>query len=151
MARARSQTPSGGAERWGFAQEGRDLLVAITGGAIVGMPLLYTMEMWSSGLRLDSSAQLALLVGTLFVNWLFSIVSGFRHEYGVLSAALESVTAVGIGLVFSGLILWLVGEIAAGDPSAEIIGKVLFQTVPVSLGVSVADAHVRGKQRDGAA
>lgn len=150
MSSARSKSGSGRADRWGFEQEGRDLLVAITGGAIVGMPLLYTMEMWSSGLRLGPGQHLALLVGTLFVNWLFSIVSGFRHEYGALSAALESVTAVGIGVVFSALILWLVGEIAPGDPSAEIIGKVLFQAVPVSLGVSVADAHVRGKQRDGA-
>ena len=149
MSIARSQSLSGRAKGWGFAQEGRDLLVAITGGAIVGMPLLYTMEMWSSGLRLGPGQHLALLVGTLFINWLFSIVSGFRHEYGALSAALESVTAVGIGVVFSSLILWLVGEIAPGDPSSEIVGKVLFQAVPVSLGVSVADAHVRGKRRDG--
>ena len=149
MPSARSQTRSRPADDWGFEREGRDLLVAITGGAIVGMPLLYTMEMWSSGLRLGPSQQLALLVGTLFINWLFSTVSGFRHEYGVLSAALESVTAVGIGLVFSGLILWLVGEVSLADPTPEIFGKVLFQTVPVSLGVSVADAHVRGKRRDG--
>jgi putative integral membrane protein (TIGR02587 family) len=149
MPSARSQTRSRPADGWGFEREGRDLLVAITGGAIVGMPLLYTMEMWSSGLRLGPAQQLALLVGTLLINWLFSTVSGFRHEYGVLSAALESVTAVGIGLVFSGLILWLVGEISLADPAPEIFGKVLFQTVPVSLGVSVADAHVRGKRRDG--
>lgn len=149
MSATRSRSPSGRAERWGFAREGRDLLVAITGGAIVGMPLLYTMEMWSSGLRLGPGQHLALLAGTLFVNWLFSIVSGFRHEYGALSAALESVTAVGIGVVFSALILWLVGELVPGDPSSEVVGKVLFQAVPVSLGVSVADAHVRGKQRDG--
>jgi putative integral membrane protein (TIGR02587 family) len=134
---------------WGFRREGRDLLVAITGGAIVGMPLLYTMEMWLHGTLLRPAQQLALLFGTLFINFLFSIVSGFRHEDGLASAALESVTAVGIGLVFSALILWLVGEIVAGDPASEVIGKVLFQTVPVSIGVSVADAHVRGQRRDG--
>jgi putative integral membrane protein (TIGR02587 family) len=136
-------------DRWGIRREARDLLVAITGGAIVGMPLLYTMEMWLHGTLLGPRKQLGLLLGILLVNLLFSIVSGFRHEYGVASALLESVTAVGIGLVFSALILWLVGEISARTAWGEITGKVLFQTSAVSIGVSVADAHVRGKRRDG--
>src|SRR4051812_14925250 len=100
---------SRGRDPWGFRRETRDLMVAITGGAIVGMPLLYTMEMWLHGMLLGPAQLLALLLGTLFVNLLFSIVSGFRHEYGLASAALESVSAVGIGLVFSAVILWLVG------------------------------------------
>jgi putative integral membrane protein (TIGR02587 family) len=136
-------------DRWGFHREGRDLLVAVTGGAILGMPLLYTMEMWLHGMLLGPSHQLALLLGILCVNLLFSIVSGFRHEYGVASALLESVTAVGIGMLFSTAILWLVGEIAPGDAWSAITGKVLLETTAVSIGVSVADAHVRGKRRDG--
>jgi putative integral membrane protein (TIGR02587 family) len=151
MSRTKARAARHGArvERWGFRREGRDLLVAITGGAIVGMPLLYTMEMWLHGSAMGPAQQLTLLLGTLLVNLLFSIVSGFRHEYGLSSAALESVSAVGIGLVFSVLILWLVGEVSLDDPLQEVVGKVLLQTVPVSLGVSVADAHVRGKRRDG--
>jgi putative integral membrane protein (TIGR02587 family) len=141
--------PEHAADRWGLRREVRDLLVAVTGGAIVGMPLLYTMEMWLHGMLLGPAHQLVLLFGILVVNLLFSIVSGFRHEYGVKSALLESVTAVGIGLVFSALILWLVGEVGPGDAWAEITGKVLFQTSAVSIGVSVADAHVRGKRRAG--
>jgi putative integral membrane protein (TIGR02587 family) len=138
-----------GADPWGVRREVRDLLVAITGGAIVGMPLLFTMEMWLHGMLLGPAQQLAMLFGTLVVNLLFSIVSGFRHEYGVKSALLESVSAVGIGLVFSALVLWLVGEIGPADAWGEITGKVLFQTSAVSIGVSVADAHVRGKRRAG--
>jgi putative integral membrane protein (TIGR02587 family) len=137
------------ADRWGLRREGRDLLVAVTGGAIVGMPLLYTMEMWLHGMLLGPAHQLALLFGILVVNLLFSIVSGFRHEYGVKSALLESVSAVGLGLVFSALILWLVGEIGTSDAWSEITGKVLLETCAVSIGVSVADAHVRGKRRAG--
>lgn len=100
------------ADPWGIRREGRDLLVAVTGGAIVGMPLLYTMEMWLHGMLLGPAHQLAMLIGLVIVNLLFSIVSGFRHEYGVKSALLESVTAVGIGILFSTFVLWLVGEIA---------------------------------------
>jgi putative integral membrane protein (TIGR02587 family) len=136
-------------DRWGLRRELRDLLVAVTGGAILGMPLLYTMEMWLHGMLLGPAHQLALLIGVLVLNLLFSVVSGFRHEYGVKAALLESVSAVGIGLIFSAFILWLVGEIAPGDAWGEITGKVLLQTSAVSIGVSVADAHVRGKQRTG--
>ena len=136
-------------DRWGFRREARDLLVAVTGGAILGMPLLYTMEMWLHGMLLGPYHQLALLLGILFVNLLFSIVSGFRHEYGVASALLESVTAVGMGMLFSTAVLWLVGELAPGDAWSVITGKVLLETTAVSIGVSVADAHVRGKRRDG--
>jgi putative integral membrane protein (TIGR02587 family) len=136
-------------DRWGLRREVQDLLVAITGGAIVGMPLLYTMEMWLHGTLLGPRKQLGLLLAILLVNLLFSIVSGFRHEYGIASALLESVTAVGIGLVFSALILWLVGEISAQTAWGELTGKVLFETCAVSIGVSAADAHVRGKRRDG--
>jgi putative integral membrane protein (TIGR02587 family) len=151
MARARSGAAAArtNPDPWGLRREGRDLLVAVTGGAIVGMPLLYTMEMWQHGMLLGPAQQLALLIGTLLVNLLFSVVSGFRHEYGIASAALESVTALGIALVFSSLVLLLVGEVGLGDNLDEVIGKVLFQTAAVSLGVSVADSHVRGKRRDG--
>jgi uncharacterized membrane protein len=106
-------------DRWGLRRELRDLLVAVTGGAILGMPLLYTMEMWLHGMLLGPAHQLALLLGVLVVNLLFSIVSGFRHEYGVKAALLESVSAVGIGMLFSAFILWLVGEIAPGDAWGE--------------------------------
>jgi putative integral membrane protein (TIGR02587 family) len=148
MARARRAVAKG-ADDWGWRREGRDLLVAVTGGAIVGMPLLYTMEMWEHGMLLGPTQQLGLLAGTLLVNFLFSVVSGFRHEFGAASAVLESVTAVGIALIFSTLVLLLIGEIGLGDNLDELVGKVLFQTAAVSLGVSVADSHVRGKRRDG--
>ena len=148
MPRARSGAALG-ADVWGLRREGRDLLVAVTGGAIVGMPLLYTMEMWEHGMLLGPERQLGLLIGTVLVNFLFSVVSGFRHEYGVASAALESITAVGIALVFSTLVLLSIGELGRADSFDELVGKVLFQTAAVSLGVSVADSHVRGKRRDG--
>ncbi len=145
--RASSTGPPAKGDPLGLAQEGKDLLAAITGGAIVGMPLLYTMEMWFHGMTLGPEHQLGLLAAILLVNLLFNVVSGFRHESGFASAVLESVTAVGIGMLFSGVILWLIGEIAPGDAFGDVLGKVLFESAAVSLGVSVANANVRGKSR----
>ena len=49
--KAAKPEPGHAADRWGLKKEVRDLMVAVTGGAIVGMPLLYTMEMWLHGDR----------------------------------------------------------------------------------------------------
>lgn len=133
----------------GWRHEGRSLMAAVAGGAIVGMPLLYTMEMWFHGAVLSPWHQLAALAGMLVINFFFCLVSGFREYAGIGEAALETVTAIGIGLVLSALVLLLIGAIDGSSSLAEISGKVLMQAMAVSLGVSFADAHFRGKSRTG--
>jgi putative integral membrane protein (TIGR02587 family) len=124
-------------------------MAAVAGGAIVGMPLLYTMEMWWHGMTLGPRHLLALIVAILVTNFAFSLVSGFRRESTVGEAVMESVTSVGIGIVFSALILWLTGELKPAMSPAEIIGKVLLEAAAVSIGVSFANAQVRDKSRTG--
>ena len=133
----------------GFRRELKDLLRAVAGGSIVAMPLLYTMEMWFHGATLSPWHQLAVLGAMLVVNFAFCLVSGFRHDSGVLEAVMEALTSVGIALVYSALILWLIGTIAPQTSLAESIGKVLLEAAAVSLGVSFADVHFRGKSRTG--
>jgi putative integral membrane protein (TIGR02587 family) len=133
----------------GWRKEGRDLMRAIAGGAIVGMPLLYTMEMWQHGMVLSEWHLLMLLGATLLVNFVFSYLSGFRRECTVPGAAMESVTAVGIAIVFSAVVLWLIGEIQFAMSAAEIIGKVFVEAAAVSIGISFASAQVEGRSRTG--
>ncbi len=118
-------------------------------GAIVGIPLLYTMEMWWHGMILPESHLLLVLGAILFFNFLFSLFSGFREECTPASAAMEAVTAVGIGIVFSAVILWLVGEFRVGQSTGEILGRIVFEAAPVSIGVSFANAQMQGKSRTG--
>src|SRR5688500_3560629 len=95
----------------GWRQEGRDLMAAIAGGAIVGMPLIYTMEMWFNGMTLSPWHVLGILGATLVVNFFFCLISGFRDEWGLGEAVAESITSVGIALVFATVMLWLVSAI----------------------------------------
>lgn len=139
------------ADRWGFRKEGRDLLRAVAGGAIVGLPLLYTMEMWWSGITLSSWHLLAALAGIVGVNFLFSLLSGFRESYSFTDALSEAVTSVGIGIVFSTLVLALIGSLNFDMAPIEWIGKILLEAVAVSVGVSFANAQVLGKSRSGEA
>ena len=133
----------------GWRREARDLAAAVAGGAIVGMPLLYTMEMWWHGMTLSPAHLLLLIVAILLMNFAFSIVSGFRQESTLVEAAMESVTSVGIGVVFSALILSLIGELEPAMSAAEIVGKVLLEAAAVSVGVSFANAQVRDRSRTG--
>lgn len=125
------------------------MLRAVAAGAIVGIPLLYTMEMWWHGMILPESHLLIVLGAILFFNFLFSLFSGFREETSPASAAMEAVTAVGIGILFSAVILWLVGEFRMGQSTGEILGRIVFEAAPVSIGVSFANAQIQGKSRTG--
>jgi putative integral membrane protein (TIGR02587 family) len=133
----------------GWRQEGRDLLRGVAGGAIVGMPLLYTMEMWWHGMTLGEWHLLILLGVMLLINFLFSLVSGFRQEYSVAQALSESITAVGIGIVFSFVVLSLIGELTWNAAPVEIVAKILLEALVVSVGVSFANAQVLGRSRTG--
>jgi putative integral membrane protein (TIGR02587 family) len=114
------------------------------------MPLLYTMEMWQHGMSFSEQHLLMLLGATLLVNFVFSYLSGFREECSLSGAAMESITAVGIAIIFSACILTLVGEIGLSMSLPEMIGKVLVEAAAVSVGISFASAQVDGRSRTGA-
>lgn len=152
----RPDAPNGGGrggaaqrDRHGWRQEGTDLLRAIAAGSIVGMPLLYTMEMWWHGMTASPGHLLVLLGVTLVANAVFCFFSGFRAEWDVVSAVSESVSSVGMGLAYSAAVLVLVRAIDFGAAWTEALGKVLAATAPVSLGISFANSQVRGKSRSG--
>jgi putative integral membrane protein (TIGR02587 family) len=133
----------------GWRHEGRDLLRAIAGGSLVGLPLLYTMEMWERGMAASAWHLLVLLAATLVVNFVFCLLSGFRLERGIGEAAIEAITGVGIAIMYSVGILWLLGELEPPLHIVEMIGKVLLETAAVSIGISFATAQMEGKSRTG--
>jgi uncharacterized membrane protein len=93
--------------------------------SIVGLPLLYTMEMWWHGETLSSWHLLVLLGSILVLNFLFDLVSGFREEYSVSGAISEAISSLGIGIVFSAVVLWLIGELHISTGPVEWAGKIL--------------------------
>jgi putative integral membrane protein (TIGR02587 family) len=133
----------------GWREEGRDLLRAVAAGSIVGMPLLYTMEMWWRGTTLSAWHLLALLASSLLINFFFSLFSGFRASYSVGEALSESVTAVALGMLFSVAVLLLIGELTFDRAWSDVLGRILVEAAPVSLGISFANYQVRNKSRDG--
>lgn len=137
------------ADPHGWREEGRDLLRAIAAGSIVGMPLLYTMEMWWHGMTASAWHLLVLLAASLLINFTFSLFSGFRRGYSVPEAASEAVTSVALGAAYSLGVLCLIGEVTFDRAWSDILGKVLVEAAPVGLGISFANYQVRNKDRDG--
>jgi hypothetical protein len=64
--------PTGGRDDpYGWRQGGRSLLRAVAGGAIFGMPLLYTTEMWRHATIYPAGH--LFLGAVLLVNFVFSL------------------------------------------------------------------------------
>jgi putative integral membrane protein (TIGR02587 family) len=124
-----------------------DLVRGASGGFLFGIPLLYTMEVWWIGSFTSSFRKLGALVITYVAVFLLNRTAGFRKLQGIRSidAAMDSIEAMAIGLICSACILILLQEITLETPLNETLGKLIFEAVPFSLGVALANQFLRGE------
>jgi len=123
-----------------WAKEVQQIIRGVLGGCLFGIPLLYTMEVWWIGSSIEPSLLLAILSITYGVVFLFNRSEGFRKNRrdGVIHAAMETVEALAIGIVCATVILIVLRRITGQTPIDEALGKVIFESVPFSLGVAMA-------------
>ncbi|MEM9903630.1 MAG: TIGR02587 family membrane protein [Cyanobacteria bacterium P01_D01_bin.44] len=116
------------------------ILRGAAGGFLFGIPLLYTVEVWTIGSAAKSLFLLAVLGVTFVVVLLLTQVEGFRRTLSLhpLEALLESIEALGIGLVCAAIALVLLRRVTLATPLSETLGKLIFEGVPFSLGVTLA-------------
>ncbi|MGI8998300.1 MAG: DUF2391 family protein, partial [Candidatus Limnocylindria bacterium] len=89
----------------------RDLVRAAGGGLLVGLPLLYTLEMWAHSFLLPSW-KIVVLIGVAFVVVVgYSAVSGFRRERTWAELLIDSVETMGIAAVVATIAMLLLGRI----------------------------------------
>ena len=124
------------------------ILRGIAGGFLFGIPLLYTVEVWAIGSATDPRWLLVVLGLTLLVVWLLTQVEGFRQTLALrpLEAILETIEAVGIGVLCAALALLLLRRITLATPLPEATGKLVFESVPFSLGVALARSTFQTKR-----
>lgn len=120
---------------------------AFSGAYIFGIPLLFTMEMWWIGEYADRWKLLAFVVLALGANFGLSWVSGFRRESTVAGAVEEAIEAVAVGVVAATAMLLVLNRISWDEPLDSAIGIILIQSVPLSIGASVAN-EVFGRPGD---
>ena len=116
----------------------RGLGRAFGGAVLFAFPLLMTMEMWQIGFSMDRMRLALFIVATLPLLFGLSYYSGFERTVTRAEDAADAITALGVGLITSALMLGLFGIVTFDMPLSEAIGKIGLQGVPASIGAMVA-------------
>lgn len=127
-----------------------DLIRGASGGFLFGIPLLYTMEVWWIGSFVGAFRLLTALIFTFLILFFLNQASGFRRKQVVhpMDAIADAIEAMAIGIVCSGLVLILLQEITVQTPISEILGKLIYESVPFTIGVALAN-QVLGSDAEG--
>lgn len=122
-----------------WKQELNDFTRAFSGAYIFGIPLLFTMEMWWIGEYISQVNLLVFVAIALLANLGLTHVAGFKRGSTFVTTIDQAIDAVAVGLVAATLMLAILNQIRLGDPIDSIIGKIVIQAVPLSIGASVAN------------
>ena len=123
------------------AQSLREYGRGVVGGLLVSLPLLYTMEVWWAGFTSTPERLLAGLGATFVLLLLYNRYAGLHEDSCWQEVVIDSIEELGIGLVVSASVLWLIGEIAPATTPEEVIGKIVIEAMAVAIGVSVGTAQ----------
>src|SRR5688500_19256479 len=95
----------------------------VSGGVILGLPLVYTQEVWLHGATLRPPVILGLLLVTFGLNVALSRYVGF--ERGRTHRALEdAVVGFGCSFVLAAGLLFLLDRIELSMPGHRVVGVV---------------------------
>jgi len=116
------------------------IMRAAAGSFLFGIPLLYTVEVWAIGSSTNALRLLIVQAVTFVVVLLLTQIEGFRRSLSIkpLETVLESIEALGIGIICAAIALLLLRRITLETPLSEALGKLIFEGVPFSLGVTLA-------------
>jgi putative integral membrane protein (TIGR02587 family) len=136
-----------------WRQEINDLVRGTCGGFLFGIPLIYTMEVWWIG-SLAKPRLMVIAIALMFiVVFLLNCTEGFRkrrNKWRIDEAAIDTLEAMAIGFVCSAFMLWLLQEITPETSLKESLGKIVFEGVPFTLGVALANQFLQeGNERKG--
>ena len=124
----------------------------VGGAAIIGVPLVYTMEVWQIATTFGARNVLLLLAVGFAVCVGYNYFSGLRGDGegggDLRQAAKDAVESLAIGAVLAGVLLWLLGVIDSGTSLADATHKIAAETVPLAMGASVASTQFDGGKSD---
>ena len=115
------------------------LVRAFSGAFLFGIPLLYTMEMWWLG-DVAGPGHLLLVLGiALVANFGLVSAAGFKEEKSLFSRIEQTMDAVAVGAVGSAIVLLTLHQLNLDQPPLAMLGKIVVQTLPLSIGASLAN------------
>ncbi len=131
-----------------LSESAQEYARGIAGGMLFSLPLLYTMEVWSTGF-LASPLRLLAYVGISFVLLLgYNRFAGMRADSSFVEVAIDSVEEMGLGILLAAVVLFLLGRVTTSMPVSEIVGSVVVEAMTVAIGVSVGTAQLGGGSKE---
>lgn len=130
------------------SQSAQDLVRAAGGGLLIGLPLLFTMEMWWHGFLLPYWKILVLLGVAFIIVIGYSALSGFRRDRSLVQLLVDSVETMGLAAVVATLALLALGRIGPDTGLREAVGKVALQMIPIAFGASLAATQLADPGED---
>ncbi|MEA2510663.1 MAG: hypothetical protein QOJ59_150 [Thermomicrobiales bacterium] len=116
------------------------LVRGLTGGFLVGIPLIYTMETWWLGESLSMPRALLFLLFAYALNLTFVAFAGFRRdEPGASRPFGDALEATALAIVATAVTLALLHQLDPRQPLDVLVGRIAVDALPVSLGVSIAN------------
>ena len=126
----------------------RDHVRAVVGGLLVGLPLLWTQEMWRNGETLHPLKLLVLLCASFVIIFGFNAVSGFRRDRTWGELLLDSLQGIGLSVVIAAVVLYALGRLEPELGIATVVGRVALLAIPVAFGTALA-ATILSDEEDG--
>lgn len=126
----------------------QEYLRGIAGGLLFSLPLLYTMEVWWAGFITHPLRLLIYVLVTYTLLLGYNRYGGLRCSASPLEVAIDSVEAMGLGILIATVFLWLLGRVTAEMTWSEIIGKITIEAMTVAIGVAVGTAQLGGGKGD---
>jgi putative integral membrane protein (TIGR02587 family) len=137
MAQSRKRSSDHGEGR-SIDETARDHLRAAVGGLFVGLPLLWTMEMWEHSAT-QPPLKLLLLFGLAFVIVVgFNAVSGFRRERTWVEHFVDAVQGMGLSIVVATAMLYVLGRLEPELGLPTLVGRIGLLSIPVAFGTALA-------------
>lgn len=126
-------------EQGPWAREAAAFTRAFAGAFLFGVPLLFTMEVWWLGAYSDLWKLLVMLAVAFLANLGLTYASGFKRDRTFAMSIDQAIDVVAVGIVAATVTLLVLDRIAPGDPIDSILGKIIVQAAPLSIGASVAN------------
>ncbi|MBC8139573.1 MAG: TIGR02587 family membrane protein [Fibrella sp.] len=142
------QTDDAASDKHTWKDEIRDLMRGVAGAAIIGVPLVYTMEMWQVATTFNATEILLLLCFGFAVCVGYNLFSGFRKGNGLVEAIQDALEAIAIGVVLSAVLMALLGAIDLSTPLSDAMSRIAVEAIPLAIGASVANTQFDGGQQD---
>ena len=92
--------------------------------------------------------QLAYLVTTFVLLLGYNRYAGLRPDTSLTEVAIDSVEELGLGLLLSAFILYMLGRIGPDQHIDEILGSIVVQAMTIAIGVSVGTAQLGGGEAE---